>query len=102
MHGRSWSPSAGERERGNRKTPVLAQPGVAQADRVVRDSTIEMGESLPSLFSPVSGSRRAGRKMRPAVENNRSPKKSSHELVVTGNGMVSGEETSVVEKLLPI
>ena len=45
---------------------------------------------------------RAGRKMRLAVENNRSLKKSSHELVVTGNGMVSGGETSVVEKLLPI
>ena len=86
-----------ERERGNRKTHVLAQPDVAQTDRDVRDSTIEMGRSLPSLFFPVSGARRAGRKMRPAGGNNRSPKKLSHKLVVTENG--TGGETSVVEKL---
>ena len=64
-----------EHKRGNRKTHVLALPNVAQMDRVVGDYTIEMGGSLSSLFSPVSGARRAGRKMRPAGGNNRSPKK---------------------------
>ena len=58
--------SAVERERGNRKTHVRAQPVVGQMERVVRDATSEMGGSLPSLFSPVSGTRRAGKKMRPA------------------------------------
>ena len=108
-HGSGWFPSAQgfpplgshppvfsprERERGNRKTHVLAQPVVGQTDRVVRDSTIEMGMRLPSLFSPVSGARRAGRKMRPAGGNNWSPKKLSHKLVITGNGMVLGDERS--------
>ena len=84
---------------GNRKTHVLAQPVVGQTDPFVRDSTSEMGESLPSLFSPVSRARRAGRKMRLAGGNSRPPKKSNHGLVVTGSDVVSGGETSVVEKL---
>ena len=46
--------SPGEHKRGIRKTHVPAQSVVGQADRVVRDSTIEMGGSLPSLFTPVS------------------------------------------------
>ena len=42
--------STWERERGNRgKTHVRAQPVVGQMDRVVRDSTSQMGENLPSL-----------------------------------------------------
>ena len=113
MHGPRWSPSVQgfpplgshpqvvspeERERGNRKTYALAQQVVGQTDRVVRDSTSEKGGSLRS-FSPVSGARWAGRKMRPTWGNSRSPKKLSQRLVVTGNDMVSGGETSVVEKL---
>ena len=89
-HGSSWSPSAqafspcgslppvfspGEHERGNRKMHVPAQPIVEQTDRVVRDFMIEMGGSLLSLFTPVSGARRSGRGMQPAGWNSRSPKK---------------------------
>ena len=91
--------SMGERERGNRKMHLRAHPLVGQTDRVVRDATSEMGGSLPSLFSPVSGARRAGRKMRPAGGNNRPPKKSNHGLVVTWSDVVLEGETNVVEKL---
>ena len=52
--------------RDNRRTHVLAQPVAGQMDRVVRDSLIGMGGSLPSLFTPVSGARRSGRGMQPA------------------------------------
>ena len=108
-HGSGWSPSAqgfpplgshppvfspGKCEWGSRKTHVLAQPVVGQTDRVVRDATSEMGGSLPSLLA-----QQARRKMRPAGGNNRSPMKLSHKRVVTWNSMVSGGETSVVEKL---
>ena len=72
---------------------------MGQTERVVWDSTSDMGESLPSLFFPVSGARRAGRKMRPAEGNSRPPKKLNHGLVVTGSDAVSGGETSIVEKL---
>ena len=61
--------SMGECKWGNRKRFVRVQPEVGQTDRVVRDATSEMGESLPSLFSPVSGARWAGRKMWPAGGN---------------------------------
>ena len=78
-----WESSAdgfnGERAWGNRKTHI----------QVVWDSTSEMGGSLPSLFSSVSGARRAGRKMCPAGGNNQPPKKSNHVLVVTGSDVVS-------------
>ena len=60
--------SLGEHEWGNRKTHVQAQPVAGQTDRVVRDSTIEMGGSLPSLFTPVSGAQRSERGMRPHRE----------------------------------
>ena len=56
--------SSGERERGNQKTHVRAQPVVGQTERVVRDSMSEMGGSLPSLFSPVPGTWLARKKMR--------------------------------------
>ena len=113
-HSSGWSPSVQgfpplgshpqmvsteERARGNRKTHDRAQPVVGQMDRVVQDATSEMGGSLPSLFSPVSGARRAGRKMRPAGGNNRPQKKSNHSLVVTGIDVVSEGETNVAEKL---
>ena len=78
---------------------VLAQPVAGQTDRIIQDSTIEMGGSLPSLFTPVSGARRSGRGMRPAGWNSRSPKKLSCDSVVTENSMVSGGKTSTVEKL---
>ena len=74
-------------------------PVVGQTDRVVWDATSEMGGSLPSLFSPVSETRRAGRKMRPAGGYNRSHKKSNHALVVNGSDVVTEGETNVVEKL---
>ena len=44
-----------EHKQRNRKMLVPAQPVVGQTDRVVQDSTIEMGGKLPSLFTPVSG-----------------------------------------------
>ena len=75
------------------------RPVVGQTDWVVRDATSEMGGSLPSLFSPVSGARRAGRKMRPAGGYNRPPKKSNHGLVVTRSDVILEGETNVVEKL---
>ena len=112
-HGSGWSPSmqafpplgshppvfsSGEHDRGNRKTHILAQPVAEQTDRVIRDSPIEMGGSLPSLFTPVSIAHRSGRGMWPAGWNGRSPKKLS-DYIVTENSMVSGGKTSAVEKL---
>ena len=113
-HGSGWSPSMqafpplgshppvfspGEHKRDNRMTHVLAQSIAGQTVRVVRDSPIGMGGSLPSLFTPVSGARRSGRGMRPAGWNSRSLKELSCDYVVIENSMVSGEKTSEVGKL---
>ena len=78
--------SQGVHEQDNRRTHALAQPVPVQMDQVVQDSPISMGGSLPSLFTPVSGTRRSGRGMRPAGRNSRSPKKLSGDYVVTDNG----------------
>ena len=77
--------SPGERERGKRKTHVLAQPVVGQT--VCRDC-------FP-LCLELGG---LGGRCRRLGGNSRSPKKLNHDLVVTGNDMVSGGEMSVVEK----
>ena len=91
--------SPGEHKQDNQRMHVLAQPVPGQMDRVVQDSPIGMGGSLPSLFTPVSGARRSGRGMRPARWNSRSLKKLSCDYVVTENSMVSEGKTSEVGKL---
>ena len=72
VHGSGWSStmqvfpplgshppvfSPGIHDRDNRRTPALAQPVLEQMDRVVQDSPIGVGGTLPSLVAPVSGAR---------------------------------------------
>ena len=87
----------GEHKRDYRRTHVL--PVTGQMDRVVQDSPIGMGGSLPSLLTPVSGARRSGRGIRPAGWNSRSPNKLSCDYVVIENSMVFEGKTSEVGKL---
>ena len=113
-HDSGWSPSVqgfpplgshpqvvspGERERGNWKTNVLAQQSW---DRqigffgILRARWAGVCRDCFPLCLEVGGL--GGRCGRPGG-NSRSPTKLSDDLVVTGNDMVSGGETSVVEKL---
>ena len=114
MHGSGWSLStqafpplgshppvfpSGKPEQDSQRTPALAQPVLGRRDRVVPNSPIGMGGSLPSLVAPVSGARRPGRGMRPAGWNNRSPKKLSGDHVASDNGVVSDGKMSEVGKM---
>ena len=105
MHGSGWSSSmqafrpAVPPERYNRRMPALAQPVLGQRDRVVPDSPIRMGGSLPSLVAPVSGARRPGRGMWPAGWTGRSVKTLSGDYADTDNGMVSDGKTFEILKM---